>query len=59
MRIPKVINQNDHIYVFVQELKNGLFLYKDLEFGFKESFTLFDLGLVKEGLKPYRKLPNK
>lgn len=59
MKIPKIIDKNNRIYVLVQELKNGVVLYKDLEFGYKETFSLFDLGLIQEGVRPHRKIPHK
>ena len=47
MKIPKVISKNGHEYIFVKQNNNKTFLYKDLLYGYKETFTDYDLGLVK------------
>lgn len=50
MNIPKVISKNNHEYILVQQCNDNLFLYKDLLYGYKESFTSFELGLTKKGI---------
>lgn len=52
MKIPKVISKNGHEYIFVKQNNNRTFLYQDLLYGYKETFTDYDLGLVKEIIKP-------
>lgn len=52
MKIPKVISKNGHEYIFVKQNNNRTYLYQDLLYGYKETFTDFDLGLVKEIIKP-------
>ena len=52
MKIPKVISKNGHEYIFVQQNNNRTYLYKDLLYGYKETFTDYDLGLVKEVVIP-------
>ena len=47
MKIPKVISKNGHEYIFIQQNNNRTYLYKDLLYGYKETFTDYDLGLVK------------
>ena len=47
MKIPKIISKNNHEYIFVKQNNENAFLYKDLMFGYNETFTKFDLGLVK------------
>lgn len=47
MRIPKIISKNGHEYIFVKQNNSKTFLYQDLLYGYKETFTDFDLGLVK------------
>lgn len=51
MKIPKIISKNGHEYIFVKEYPN-LILYKDMITGVKETFQRYDLGLVKEKIKP-------
>lgn len=51
MKIPKIINKNGHEYIFVKEYPNFI-LYKDMLTGVKEAFQRYDLGLVKEKVKP-------
>lgn len=47
MKIPKIISKNGHEYIFIQKNNDNAFLYKDLLYGYRETFTRFDLGLVK------------
>ena len=51
MIIPKIISKNGHEYIFVKEYPNFI-LYKDMITGVKETFQRYDLGLVKEIVKP-------
>lgn len=51
MKIPKIISKNGHEYIFVKEYPNFV-LYKDMITGVKETFQKYDLGLVKEMVKP-------
>lgn len=52
MNIPKVISKNNHEYILVNKINDNLYLYKDLMYGYKECFTKYDLGLVKEIAPP-------
>ncbi len=54
MKIPKNINKNNHKYIFVKQVNKNMFLYKDEQYGYTECFSKFDLGLVKEMVKPPR-----
>lgn len=51
MKIPKIISKNGHEYIFVKEYPNFI-LYQDMITGVKETFQRYDLGLVKETVKP-------
>lgn len=51
MKIPKIISKNGHEYIFVKEYPNFI-LYKDMITGVREIFQRYDLGLVKEIVKP-------
>ena len=46
MRIPKVIDKDNHQYIFVKEYPNFI-LYKDMLTGAKECFKLTDLVEIK------------
>ena len=48
MKIPKVISKNGHEYILVAKCNENLYLYKDLLYGYKETFTKFGLGLITE-----------
>ncbi len=50
MKIPKIISKNGHEYIFVKEYPN-LILYKDMITGVRETFQMYDLGLVKERIR--------
>lgn len=52
MKIPKVISKNGHEYIFVKQNNEKIYLYKDMIYGWNETFTDYDLGLVKEIVKP-------
>ena len=54
MRIPKVISKNNHEYILEKQVNEKLFLYKDLLYGYKECFSLYDLGLIEEKTKVTR-----
>ena len=47
----KIISKNGHEYIFVKEYPNFI-LYQDMITGVKETFQRYDLGLVKEIVKP-------
>lgn len=51
MKIPKVISKNEHEYILVKQVNDKIFLYKDLMYGYKECFTLYDLELIKKQRK--------
>lgn len=42
MKIPMILNKGNKRYSFIQKCNENLFLYQD-QFGFKETFTRFDL----------------
>ncbi len=44
MRIPKVISKNNREYIFVEQCNEKLFLYQEMITGYKECFTIYDLG---------------
>ena len=58
MNIPKIISKNGHEYIFIKQNNKTTFLYKDLIYGYYETFHIHDLGLVKE-IIPKPKLANK
>lgn len=45
MEVPKTIYKNNHTYTFIKKCNDKVFLYES-ELGFKETFTLYDLGLL-------------
>ena len=47
MKIPKIISKNGHEYIFVKQNNNRTYLYKDMIYGWNETFTDYDLGLIK------------
>lgn len=51
MRIPKIISKNNHEYIFVKQCNNDLFLYKDMLYHYKETFSKYELELLKETIK--------
>lgn len=51
--IPKKLKKGDRKYKLVK-IYNDFVLYEDIETGVKECFTKFQLGLIKEEVKPER-----
>ena len=41
-----------HKYKFIDKCNDNLFLYEEVNLKYKRCFTKFDLGLVKERIKP-------
>lgn len=52
MGVPKIFSKNNHEYIFVKQVNKTMFLYKEMLYGYNECFTKFDLGMVKEVVKP-------
>lgn len=48
MKIPKIISKNGHEYILVKQNNKTTFLYRDMLYGYNETFHIHDLGLVKE-----------
>ncbi len=51
--IPMILTYNNRTYELIK-IYNDVVLYKDTETGARECFTKFQLGLVKEIVKPER-----
>jgi hypothetical protein len=51
--IPKILKYNNRVYKLIKTYTN-IALYEDTKTEVKESFTKFQLGLVKEKVKPER-----
>ena len=49
--IPMILTYNNKIYELVK-VYNDVVLYRDKKTGVKECFTKFQLGIVKEVIKP-------
>lgn len=56
MKIPKIINKNNHIYIFIKQCNDDLFLYEEMQYHYKEAFSRYDLGLVKEVIEKPKNL---
>jgi len=52
IKVPKVFSKNNHEYLLINQCNENLWLYQDLLYGYKVSFTAFELGLVKQKIKP-------
>lgn len=55
MKIPRVVIKNNQKYEFVKRNNATTFLYKNKKYGFKETFTLYQLGAIKEQISPAKK----
>lgn len=51
--IPTILNYNNRTYKLIK-IYTDIVLYEDIATGVKESFTKFQLGLVREIVKPER-----
>lgn len=52
MKIPEKIFRNNRMYILVKQVNKKLFLYEAEKTGFKECFSLYDLGLITQKIKP-------
>lgn len=52
MKIPEKIERNKKTYKLVKQLNKKLFLYEEEKSGFKECFSLYDLGFMPKRNKP-------
>ena len=57
MKIPQRIKRKNLIYYLIKSYKN--FAKYKSELGFYECFSYQDLGLLKERIKPNRKIYNR
>lgn len=57
MKIPERIERNRRKYKLVKQVNKKLFLYEQEGTGFKECFSLYDLGLVENRGKVYKLRP--
>lgn len=55
MKIPKTIIKNKQEYEFVKRNNATTFLYQNKKYGYKETFTLYQLGVIKEKVSPDKK----
>lgn len=57
MKIPEKIFRNNRMYILVKQVNKKLFLYEQEGTGFKECFSLYDLGQVENRGKVYKLRP--
>lgn len=57
MTIPQKIFKNNRNYIFVKQINRKLFLYKTEKNGFRECFSLYDLGLTPKRKNEYKLQP--
>lgn len=55
MKVPRVVIKNKQEYEFVKRNNATTSLYKNKKYGFKETFTLYQLGVIKEEVSPDKK----
>lgn len=59
MKIPEKIFRNNRNYIFVKQINKKIFMYQTEKTGFKECFSLYDLGLIPQKIKPQNLNPEK
>ena len=52
MKIPKTIIKNNQKYEFIKRNNETTFLYKNKKYGYKETFSLYQLGVLKQQIEP-------
>ena len=52
MKIPKTIIKNKQEYEFVKRNNETTFLYKNKKYGYKETFSMYQLELLKQQIEP-------
>lgn len=55
MKIPKTIIKNNQEYEFKKRNNETTFLYQNKKYGYKETFTLYQLGVIKKRDNPVSK----
>jgi hypothetical protein len=59
MKIPEKIERNRKTYRLVKQVNKKLFLYEQEGTGFKECFSLYDLGLTPKRKTEYKLKPER
>lgn len=52
MKIPKTIIKNKQEYEFVKRNNATTFLYQNKKYGYKETFSMYQLGALKQQIEP-------
>lgn len=52
MNIPKTIIKNKQEYEFVKRNNATTFLYQNKKYGYKETFSMYQLGALKQQIEP-------
>lgn len=52
MKIPKTIIKNKQEYEFVKRNNETTFLYQNKKYGYKETFSMYQLGVLKQQIEP-------
>ena len=52
MKIPKTIIKNNQKYEFIKRNNETTFLYKNKKYGYKATFSLYQLGVLKQQIEP-------
>lgn len=52
MNIPKTIIKNKQEYEFVKRNNATTFLYQNKKYGYKETFSMYQLGVLKQQIEP-------
>lgn len=51
MRIPQTYTKDNKTYKFIKRINNNIFLYEEINYKFKECFSIFDLNLIEYNKK--------
>jgi hypothetical protein len=55
MYAPMILKKGKKKYI-LEKMYPNYALYSDLEYGYKECFSFYDLGLLEEKAEPYKKI---
>ena len=51
--------KNGIMYKLIKQCNDTLYLYENMQYGFKETFTNFDLGMIKEANEKPNNKPHR
>ena len=55
IKVPSIVKRGNHIYRYIEQVNDTVYLYEEEKLKFKECFLLQDLVPLKEQITPIKK----